>query len=448
MSKLLHKIEDKLSGSHKHEAEHEGDKYAQQQGYSGSSGKTGGSENKAENAYAKHEAKSEMGGSGTGSRAQDLRHPVGSGAGGMTGSAIDRDGYGNQGYRSSQDPSFSRSGNGGVSNSMNDRDFHSGPQSSLENRDAIPTAGGREVGAGGQQKDHHYGRDALGAGSAAAGYEAYEHDKHGKNHHGHDDRAGAYDSRDNNRYDNGASNTAGPYQSNMANRLDPRVDSDQSRSAQKEHGQHHYGRDAALGTAGVGAYEHEHRKHDHGRSGDRNGGYGASRDDRYDNGPASSTAGPYQSNMANKLDPRVDSDQSRVAQREHGGQHHYGRDAAIGTAGTGAYEEERKHHGRHNDRSDYGTTGQSNYGSSGGPGGMSGSSYNDPASRSHHHHHQQQQPGMSGQGYEQQSGMPSGGQGGGVSNDGYDAGYQDAMQHYDQGYQKAMAKIAAEKGNQ
>jgi len=130
-------------------------------------------------------------------------------------------------------------------------------------------------------------------------------------------------------------------------------------------GDHHLGRDAALaggvGAAGVGAYE-------------------SSR-----GGAASTTAGPHDSNLLNKADPRVDSDLSQqrgtstpglghgsstmgpssgVTDSSIGGtgfpsestsgsttgrDHHLGRDAGIagaGAAGLGAYGGEKHHHGQ------------------------------------------------------------------------------------------------------
>jgi hypothetical protein len=84
------------------------------------------------------------------------------------------------------------------------------------------------------------------------------------------------------------STNAGPHNSNMANKLDPRVDSD--RDGSQNLGAASYGPGGAVNSntntfgtqqAGVG------------------NGYGAG---------AQTTAGPHSSNLANKLDPRVDSD--------------------------------------------------------------------------------------------------------------------------------------------
>lgn len=58
------------------------------------------------------------------------------------------------------------------------------------------------------------------------------------------------------------------------------------------------------------------------------------------------TAGPHKSDMLNKLDPRVDSDLSKQ-QPSRGGDHHYGRDAALtGAGGAGLYEAEKHHRGK------------------------------------------------------------------------------------------------------
>ncbi|KAI7298263.1 hypothetical protein KC315_g18124, partial [Hortaea werneckii] len=263
MSKLIHKLEDKLGGhggssngsssgaqnggSGAQKYAEQGGKYAQQHLQGSGGGGQGGSglesaQNKAGEMYAKHQAQSALGGGGgssglggmtggsgsgagagalggaagvagvgggaaamsgrgkedgklggyadeakdaygssTGgsSRTDDLRHPVGSAGskgyggsntdGATSGSGLprDRDGYGVS--------NVPRSRGGGVTNES--KGFSSGPQSSLENRNSIPTAGGRVPGSSGG--DHHYGRDAAmvgGAGAAGAG--AYEYGKH------------------------------------------------------------------------------------------------------------------------------------------------------------------------------------------------------------------------------------------------------------------------------
>ncbi|PQE08402.1 cell surface protein [Rutstroemia sp. NJR-2017a BBW] len=162
-----------------------------------------------------------------------------------------------------------------------------------------------------KSQGHHYGRDAAVAGGlGAAGASAY-----GAGHH-----------------DN---TTAGPHSSNLGNKADPRVDSDLSRSQD-----HHYGRDAALaggvGAAGLGAHEAGHSTHQNPNTlSSGTTGYG------------NTTAGPHSSNLANKADPRVDSDRSK--------DHHYGRDAAV-AGGVGAAGYEANKHLGHNDSTTHSNT--------------------------------------------------------------------------------------------
>lgn len=88
--------------------------------------------------------------------------------------------------------------------------------------------------------------------------------------------------------------TAGPHASNMMNRADPRVDSDR-----------------------------DHRAAPGGLTGGLTGNSGAyTTSNNYTTGPASTTAGPHTSNIANKADPRVDSDRD-------------GRGLGHGVTGTG-----------------------------------------------------------------------------------------------------------------
>lgn len=160
---------------------------------------------------------------------------------------------------------------------------------------------------------HHYGRDAAVAGGAgAAGVGAYE----GSRHAGHNQQdpsglsTGPY-----------SQTTVGPHSSNLRNEVDPRVDSDLSKTNQG----HHYGRDAALaggaGTAGVGAYEASRHT----------GHTGHNQQD-----PSALSTGRHS-------DPRAESDLSNTTQG-----HHYGRDAAVaggvGAAGLGGYEATKKDH--------------------------------------------------------------------------------------------------------
>lgn len=91
-----------------------------------------------------------------------------------------------------------------------------------------------------------------------------------------------------------ASNTAGPHSSNLANKADPRVDSDLSNVNRSDNlGSSNVSRTDNYGTTGA-------------NTAGQAGVYSAT------TGPASSTAGPHSSNLANKADPRVDSDLSNV----------------------------------------------------------------------------------------------------------------------------------------
>nr|OQO25348.1 hypothetical protein B0A51_09921 [Rachicladosporium sp. CCFEE 5018] len=215
------------------------------------------------------------------------------------------------------------------------------PGSHAENPSAIPTAGGERVGS---TDTNAYGGNS---GYGSTGYQSSHQQT-----------------------------TAGPHDSNALNKADPRVDSDQSKLRDNEH---HYGRDAALGGAGVGAgaYGAEHassHNKDHGLGSRNNDGYSSSQphSSTHSSQPHSSThssqphssstekettAGPHKSNLLNKLDPRVDSDQSKLQKEQKDG-HHYGRDAAIGGAGVGAgaYGAERahdKHSGTHGQDSNF-----------------------------------------------------------------------------------------------
>ncbi|KAI9760468.1 MAG: hypothetical protein M4579_001662 [Chaenotheca gracillima] len=197
----------------------------------------------------------------------------------------------------------------------------------------------------GEHRDqHHYGRDAAVVGGAGAlGTGAYEAEKHRGAQQPTTSTTGTTGTTGT----RGATTTAGPYDSNIANKADPRVDSDRSRTTgatdQKDH---HYGRDAAVvggaGAVGTGAYEAERR-------------HGAQQPTSSTTGTrgATTTAGPYDSNVANKADPRVDSDRSRTTgTTDQQKDHHYGRDAAVvggaGAAAAGAdYELNQKEQEKH-----------------------------------------------------------------------------------------------------
>jgi hypothetical protein len=132
--------------------------------------------------------------------------------------------------------------------------------------------------------------------------EAISHDKHDKPSH---------------------STNAGPHDSNVANKLDPRVDSDRD-------GRAAYGTAATGGTTGVNT----------GNTYTQN---------QYTSG--STNAGPHNSNLANKLDPRVDSDlDGRAA--AHGPTAGY---TGVNTAGMNTNTTTTGNH-------TYGTTGSTNAG--------------------------------------------------------------------------------------
>ncbi|KAJ9655766.1 hypothetical protein H2198_005472 [Neophaeococcomyces mojaviensis] len=102
----------------------------------------------------------------------------------------------------------------------------------------------------------------------------------------------------------GGSNTAGPHNSNLANKLDPRVD-DNAGGYSSQYGSGTTGHTTHQGQHGH-APVHDATTHGYGDSGigsGTTGGYGTSTSTG-----ASGTAGPHNSNLLNKLDPRVDSD--------------------------------------------------------------------------------------------------------------------------------------------
>lgn len=197
-----------------------------------------------------------------------------------------------------------------------------------------PHVPGEFPGAGGTDRhQHHTGRDAaLAGGAGAAGLGAYEANR-GHNNDTRDLPTRGLQSGSSAGTE--SSSTVGPHSSNLANRADPRVDSDLSR--QQPGQQHHYGRDAALvggaGALGTGAYEADRHHHNN------------NLDPLASGATSGTTADPHSSDVANRADPRVDSDLSR---QQPGQQHHYGRDAALaggaGTLGAGSLEAERNHH--------------------------------------------------------------------------------------------------------
>jgi hypothetical protein len=139
--------------------------------------------------------------------------------------------------------------------------------------------------------------------------------------------------------------TAGPHSSNLANKLDPRVDSDNDGSrnvgaAQYGAGAHQthgtgltggYGANTGTGlTGGYGSNPSSGLTGSHGA-----GGYG------------STNAGPHDSNMLNKADPRVDSDRdgSRNAGASQYGPGAHNTHGTTGSGLTGATGTHGTHHG-------------------------------------------------------------------------------------------------------
>ena len=120
------------------------------------------------------------------------------------------------------------------------------------------------------------------------------------------------------------SDNYGPHSSNVANTADPRVDSNPG-------GVHHnqtYGSGPAgtTGTYGAPGGGYGDNTVGGGQYGAPGGGYGST-----------TTAGPHSSNLANKADPRVDSDLDGGRNLGHGQQGGYGSSTAGGYGSNQAY---------------------------------------------------------------------------------------------------------------
>jgi hypothetical protein len=168
--------------------------------------------------------------------------------------------------------------------------------------------------------DHHYARDGAAIGGVAAV---------GEGVHQHRETEYAPQTSSTTSHPGGttttnttttSSTTTGPHKSDLLNKVDPRVDSDNSKQATETSG-HHYSRDGAAlgGAAVVGEGIHHHRENERdnqysntGTSGSGNtyegtgNTYGAP-----GNTTSSTTSGPHNSDLLNKADPRVDSDNSK-----------------------------------------------------------------------------------------------------------------------------------------
>lgn len=142
---------------------------------------------------------------------------------------------------------------------------------------------------------------------------------------------------DNRGSDGPASKTDGPHRSNLLNKLDPRVDSDREGSCnmdfdpqgtsttRDEPGHTVQGHGTTGAAIGTGAAAAGHHKAGHGT-------YGTTGANRGHDGPATRTDGPYESNVANKTDPRVDSD------RDHSRNLGANPEGSATTRDTGAHD--------------------------------------------------------------------------------------------------------------
>ncbi|KAK4230273.1 hypothetical protein QBC38DRAFT_534493 [Podospora fimiseda] len=123
----------------------------------------------------------------------------------------------------------------------------------------------------------------------------------------------------------GSSNTAGPHSSGVANKLDPRVDNNTGTTGGFGSNTHSSGLGHSTGTTGgfgsnthssglghstgaTGGFGSNTHSSGLGHSTGATGGLGSHSVGTSGPGPAPKTAGPHSSDMANKLDPTVDSD--------------------------------------------------------------------------------------------------------------------------------------------
>ena len=188
----------------------------------------------------------------------------------------------------------------------------------------------------------HSTTTGAGAGLAGAGLAGAGHSSHGAGHSSHEPLgtgAGA------NTYNSTHSSSHGPHQSNVANKVDPRVDSDRDGRAAYGHNSTSSGMNthstttgAGAGLAGAGLAGAGHSSHGAGHSSHEPLGTGAGANTY--NSTHSSSHGPHQSNVANKVDPRVDSDRDGRAAYGHNStssglnSHHTATGAGVG-AGAG-----------------------------------------------------------------------------------------------------------------
>jgi len=139
--------------------------------------------------------------------------------------------------------------------------------------------------------------------SRVGGYGSNDPTQYGGHSGGYDTtgRTGGYGTETSGGYGSGA----GPHSSNLANKMDPRVDDNTGGYSSSQYGSGTTGTTGHHGQHGH-APVHDATTHGYGDSGvgsGTTGGYGTSTSTG-----TSGTAGPHNSNLLNKLDPRVDSD--------------------------------------------------------------------------------------------------------------------------------------------
>jgi hypothetical protein len=119
-------------------------------------------------------------------------------------------------------------------------------------------------------------------------------------------------------HNTGYSDPTGPHNSHLANQADPRVDSDRYGAAGNTSGAGGYGA-GQYGTTGSSGLTGSHGTHTtgsgltgshgtHTTSSGLTGTHGTHSNTTVGSGNSNTTAGPHNSDMLNKLDPRVDSD--------------------------------------------------------------------------------------------------------------------------------------------
>ncbi|KAJ4373809.1 hypothetical protein N0V83_002548 [Neocucurbitaria cava] len=150
----------------------------------------------------------------------------------------------------------------------------------------------------GNKTDPRVDSDRYGTSGNTTGAGGFGTGQHGEGHH----TAGGAGGFSNTSGGVGHHNDpSGPHDSRLGNKTDPRVDSDRYGAAGNTSGAGGYG----TGQYGEGQGHHT-QGHQHGHE-NTAGGYGGG-NNTVGSGNSKTTAGPHNSDMLNKLDPRVDSD--------------------------------------------------------------------------------------------------------------------------------------------